>query len=123
MIENCRPVLSPNIMTLSIERRGIVDDKEYLKQLAIADDGRIEGDTDRFCVTSPAATHSFIRRMIYLTTDVARLDRYDPLHLVIDRFQAPKATAGYGCNTVPRRYWRSCLYHRADLKTWVVKEA
>jgi hypothetical protein len=32
--------------------------------------------------------------MIYLTTHVAGLDRYHTLHLVIDRFEAPKAAAG-----------------------------
>jgi hypothetical protein len=31
--------------------------------------------------------------MIYLATHIARLDRYYTLHLVIDRFEAPKAAA------------------------------
>jgi hypothetical protein len=92
-----------------------VDDKQHLKQLAIADDRGIERDTYRFCVTSPAATHGFIRRMIYLTTNVARLDRYHTLHLVIDRFEAPKATAGYGCNTESSLRWRYGLLHGSDL--------
>ena len=80
----------PDIMPLPVEGRRIVDDKQHFKQLAIADDDGIERDTDRFCVTSPAATHGFICRMIYLTTNVAGLDRYHTLHLVIDRFEAPK---------------------------------
>ena len=53
-------------------------------------------------VTSPAATYGFIRRMIYLTTHVAGLNRHHTLHLIINRFEAPKATAGYGRNTEPR---------------------
>jgi hypothetical protein len=32
--------------------------------------------------------------MIYLTTNVAGLDRYHTLHLIKDRFEAPEATAG-----------------------------
>jgi hypothetical protein len=71
-----------------------VNDKKHFEQLSIADDCGIERDTDRFCVTSRAATHSFIRRMIYLTADVAGLDCDYTHHLVIDRFEAPKATAG-----------------------------
>jgi hypothetical protein len=81
-------------MTLPVECRRIVDDKKNFKQLAIVDDGGIERDTYRFCVTSPAATHGFIRRMIDLTTNVAGLNRYHTLHLAIDRFEAPKAPAG-----------------------------
>jgi hypothetical protein len=92
-----------------------MDDKQHFKQFAIADDGGIERDTYRFCVTSPAATHGFIRRMIYLTTNVAGLDRYHSLHLVIDRFEAPKATAGDGGNFVSSLWWRCGLSHRADL--------
>src|SRR6267143_646272 len=115
MVENCRAVLCAGIMTLPVERRRIVDDKQHFKQLAIAADNGIERDTDRFCVTSPAATHSFIRRMIYLTTNIAGLDRYHTLHLVIDRFEAPKAAAGYSCNTKSSLRWKCGLSHRADL--------
>src|SRR3954471_14073055 len=106
MIENCRPVLSPDIMPLSIERRRVVDEKQHFKQLAIADDGGIEHDTDCFCMTGPAAAYSVIRWMIYLTTDVTGLDRHHPLHLVIDRFKTPEATAGYGCNADALLYLR-----------------
>jgi hypothetical protein len=94
MAENCRPVLSPDIVPLPIEGRRIVNDKKHFEQLAIADEGGIERDTYRFCVTSPAATDGFIRRMINLTTDIAGFDRYHTFHLVIDRFKTPKATAG-----------------------------
>ena len=102
-------------MTLPIEGRRIMDDKQHFKQLAIADDGGIERDTYRFCVTSPAATHGFICRMIYLTTHVAGLDCYHTFHLVIDRFEAPKATAGYGRNIESGLRWRCGLSHSADL--------
>ena len=81
-------------MTLPVERRRIVDNEKHLEQFAIADDVGIELDTYRFCVTSPAATHGFICRAIHLPTDVTGLDGYHTLHLVIDRFEAPKATAG-----------------------------
>jgi hypothetical protein len=53
--------------------------------------------------------------MIYLTTHVARLDRYHTLYLVIDRFEAPKATASYCCNTESSLGWRYGLLHGADL--------
>jgi hypothetical protein len=50
--------------------------------------------------------------MIYLAAYVAGLDRYHTLHLVIDRFKAPKATAGYGGDSSLR--WRCRMSHRAD---------
>jgi hypothetical protein len=66
-------------------------------------------------MASPAATHSFIRWMIYLTTYVAGLDCYHTFHLVIDRFEAPKTTTGYSCNGESRLRWRFGLSHNVDL--------
>jgi hypothetical protein len=66
-------------------------------------------------MASPAAAHGFIRRMIYLATYVAGLDRYHTLHLVIDRFKTPKAAAGHGCNTESSLRWNCSMSHRADL--------
>ena len=52
--------------------------------------------------------------MIYLTTNIAGLNRHHTLHLVIDRFEAPKATTCYGCNTESSLRWRCSVFHRAD---------
>jgi hypothetical protein len=53
--------------------------------------------------------------MIYLATNVAGLDRDHTIHLVIDRFEAPKATAGYGCDIESSLYRRCGWSHHADL--------
>ena len=63
MMENCR---WSRIVPLSIGGCRIVDDKQHFKQLAIVDDGGIERDTDRFCMTSPATAHGLICWMVYL---------------------------------------------------------
>jgi hypothetical protein len=53
--------------------------------------------------------------MIYLTAYVAGLDRYHTLHLVIDRFKAPKAASGYGCDTESSLRWKCSVSHHVDL--------
>src|SRR6185503_526937 len=100
MVENGRSVLSPDIMSLPVEGRGIVYDKQYFDQLTITDDVWVECNTDGFCVTGPAATDGFIRRMIDLTSHIAGFDRNHTFYLIIDRFKTPKTTACYGCNGI-----------------------
>src|SRR3989475_6769484 len=111
VVEDRRPVLRADVMTLAVERGRIVDREEDLKQLAEGDHLGVERDLHRLGVAGAACADRLVSRIRALPADVAGLDRLDALHPVIDRLQAPEAPAGQRGYFFAGWNVRTCVSH------------
>ena len=91
MIEDRRSVLRADVVSLAVERGGVVDREKYFEQFAEGRNGGIEGDLNHFGVTRRAATDLLVGRVGLGTAHVARHDLQDTLHFKVDRLETPEA--------------------------------
>jgi|GEM_PF-1375153 len=90
-------VLRADIGALTIGGGGVVDGEEDVKQVGVADDGRIKGDLDGLGVAGEPGAHLLIGRIGAITAGIARNDAADAFDALVNRFQTPEAAASECC--------------------------
>src|SRR5262249_43983120 len=96
-IENDRAVLGADIVSLPIQRGWIVEGEKDLKQLAVAELVRIEGNAHYFHMAGIAGANLAICWIIDVPTHVTGFDRLHTFKAVKDCFQTPEASTAKDC--------------------------
>ena len=91
VIEDYRAILLAGVVPLAIERSGVVYDEENFEHVAKRNHGGVERHLYYFNMAGVAAADLAIRRVEHAPAHVTRNDRRDALHLLVDRFETPKA--------------------------------
>lgn len=91
--EDRRAVLRARVVALVVELGRVVDHEEDLEQLAIGHGLWIERNLHHFGVAGSARADRFVGRIGRRPAHVAGLDRLDPAHLVVHRFETPETAA------------------------------
>ena len=81
--------LRADVVTLSVQRRRVVDDEEDLEQFAQADARRVERDADHLGMAGVASADLLVGRRIGVAVAVAGLDRG---HAVDQQIKPPPGT-------------------------------
>src|SRR6185295_496945 len=67
--------------------------EEYVQQVLVARDLRVEGDADDLGMAGRARAHGRIRRVGGVSAHVTRLHAVHAFHLIVDGLEAPEAAA------------------------------
>ncbi|MPN07893.1 hypothetical protein SDC9_155165 [bioreactor metagenome] len=95
--EDHRTVLGADVISLTIERRRVVDDEKDFQQIAITQDSGIELDAHNLGMPGTAFANLTIGRMLDMTTRIAGRYRMHAFDLTEYRLQAPEtAPAQHG---------------------------
>src|SRR5690606_27574022 len=93
MVINDGAVLSTDIVALPVQRGGIVNGEEYFQDFAVADHRRIIGQPYHLCMPGLAFADLRIGWIRDLPAGITRLHLHYPFQFLVNRFQAPEASA------------------------------
>src|SRR5205809_3050672 len=96
MVEDRRVVLAAEIQPLAVAGGWIVDPPEHLKQLRVADLGRVEPHLDRLGVAGAAPADPSVAGVRDVAAGVARSGLQHPVDLAEGRLDTPEASGGEG---------------------------
>ncbi len=96
MRENHRTVLRAFVITLPVERGGVMDHEKYVEQVAERDLGWIEGDLHNLGVAGDTGAHLFIRRVGACAAGIAGDNGVHTAQLAVNRVETPEAAAAEG---------------------------
>src|SRR5215510_13780440 len=94
MVEDRRAVLAADIEALAVARGRIVDPPEHLKQLRVADLGRVEPHLDRLGVAGAIPADPPVAGIRDVAAGVADSGLQHPVHLPEGRLDTPEASSG-----------------------------
>jgi hypothetical protein len=84
-------VLRADVVALAILRRRIVNREKHIEEVAVRQDGGVEGHAHDLGVSRSPAADVVVRRVGVAASGIARLDRFDAGELVEHRLEAPEA--------------------------------
>ena len=111
MVEDCRSVLGADIIALLVQCRRIMQLPEPCEYFLVFNLAGIEHNLNDLCMSCVAITDLLVSWIVDMAPYVARGDRYNSFHLVIDSLNAPEATGSECCQLVAfldSSNWRSC---------------
>src|SRR6266702_4566066 len=96
MAEDRRAVLAAEIEALAVAGGRIVDPPERLKQLRVADLGRVEPHLDRLGVAGAAPADPLVSGVRHMPAGIAHSGLPHPVDLAEGRLDSPEASRGEG---------------------------
>src|SRR5690348_2188981 len=110
-VEDRRTIAQPPIVALAVQRRRIVDLEEELQQVAIADDGGVVDDFDRFGMGAVIS----VRRVRHVAAGVADARRSDAGQFADQILHSPEAAPSqYRAFLCRHRRSPGCLFLPKD---------
>src|SRR3546814_15928003 len=100
-----RAILGADIIALPIELRRVMNMKEDIQNVVIADHGRIEFHAHRLGMAGVAVADLAIGRRGHMPAGVAVFDREHAVQIIEDRLDAPEAAA----RSEERRVGKECV--------------
>ena len=101
VIKDRGPILRPDVRTLTIEGRRIVDREEDAQDIDERDGLRVECDLDRLRMPRRVRAHGLVRGVCEMAAGISDLDLFDAAEVLEQGLQAPEAAAG-DCGTFSR---------------------
>ena len=102
VIKDYRSILRPNVISLPISRRRIMDRKEDFEKGTITAPRRVKSKLNGLRMARSTPTDGGIIRMVNVSAAVTGQHRLHTVDLLEYRLQAPKAPSGKSCDLVFR---------------------